>query len=84
MNRALLLALLSLFVSFSPNATTKAGSIVYEIQNYAALQNGYTLSGTITTDGTIGTLTSTGRGNASQRRDGDCRRDNHGPERPGL
>jgi hypothetical protein len=58
MNRALLLALLSLFVSFSPNATTKAGSIVYEIQNYAALQNGYTLSGTITTDGTIGTLTS--------------------------
>jgi Putative transposase len=58
MNRVLLLAMLSLVLTFSPDATTWAGSIVYNIQNYASLQNGYTLSGTITTDGTIGTLTS--------------------------
>jgi hypothetical protein len=30
--------------------------IIYSIENYASLQNGYTLSGTITTDRTIGTL----------------------------
>jgi PEP-CTERM motif len=58
MSRALLLAVLSVFLDFSPTATTMGGSITYNIQNYAALQDGYTLSGTITTDGTIGTLTS--------------------------
>lgn len=58
MNRTLWLAFLSLVLTFCPNAAIEAGSIVYNIQNYADLQNGYTLSGTITTDGTIGTLTS--------------------------
>ncbi len=38
--------------------TTRAGQIIYDIQNYPADQNGHTLSGTITTDGVIGTLTS--------------------------
>jgi PEP-CTERM motif len=38
---------------------THAASITYTIQSYAALQNGYSLSGSITTDGTIGTLTGT-------------------------
>jgi hypothetical protein len=58
MNRAPLLAILSLFLTLSPTATTKGGSIVYNLQSYPDLQNGYTVSGTITTDGTIGTLTS--------------------------
>jgi len=35
---------------------TQAGQITYEIQNYAADQNGYTLAGSITTDGNLGTL----------------------------
>jgi hypothetical protein len=58
LNRALLITSLSLFVTLSADGTTEAGSIVYNIANYANYQNGYTLSGTITTDGTIGTLTS--------------------------
>jgi len=33
-----------------------AGSITYQINNYPAVQNGFSLSGTITTDGTIGDL----------------------------
>lgn len=37
-------------------ASTTAASITYIIQNYASLQDGYTLSGTITTDGNVGTL----------------------------
>jgi len=56
MTRTLLLALLSLFLTFCSAADSKGGSINYDIQSYAALQNGYTLSGTITTDGAIGTL----------------------------
>jgi hypothetical protein len=56
MNRGLLLAVLSLFLEFSAVTPTLGGSILYEIQNYADLQNGYTISGTITTDGTLGTL----------------------------
>ncbi len=58
LNRALLLAVLSLFLTFGTNATTMGGSITYDLQNFAALQNGCTLSGTITTDGTIGVLSS--------------------------
>jgi hypothetical protein len=57
MNRAPLLAVLSVFLTFSPTATTRGGSITYNIQIYPDNQSGYTLSGTITTDGTIGTLT---------------------------
>ena len=34
-----------------------AGQITYSLQNYAADQNGSTLSGTVTTDGNLGTLT---------------------------
>jgi PEP-CTERM motif len=58
MNRAPMFALLGFLMTLGTNATIEAASIVYNIQNYADLQNGYTLSGTITTDGTIGTLTS--------------------------
>jgi hypothetical protein len=36
--------------------TTRAGPIIYSIQNYPPEQNGHTLSGTITTDGQIGPL----------------------------
>ena len=60
MNRTLLLATLSLVLMLCYAAESRGGSIIapitYNIQNYASLQNGYTLSGTITTDGTIGTL----------------------------
>jgi hypothetical protein len=59
MCRALLAALLALSLTCCSATNCMGGSIVYNIQNYADLQNGYTLSGTITTDGTIGTLTST-------------------------
>jgi PEP-CTERM motif len=38
--------------------TTLAGQITYSLQNYAADQNGSTLSGSVTTDGNLGTLTS--------------------------
>jgi hypothetical protein len=58
MNRTLLLGLLSLFLTLGPAADSMGGPITYHIQNYAALQNGYTLSGTITTDGTLGVLAS--------------------------
>jgi hypothetical protein len=58
MNRALLLASLSLFLTFCLAAESMGGPITYNIESYAALQNGYTMSGTITTDGTIGTLAS--------------------------
>jgi hypothetical protein len=58
MFRALLAALLSLSLACCSATNCMGGSIVYNIQNYAYLQNGFTLSGTITTDGTIGTLTS--------------------------
>jgi hypothetical protein len=33
--------------------------IIYMMDNYASLQNGYTISGSITTDGTIGQLVTT-------------------------
>ena len=56
MMRTLLLALLSLFLTFWPVADCMGGSITYNIQNYPAFQNGYKLSGTITTDGHIGVL----------------------------
>jgi len=58
MFRALLAALLGLSLTCCSATNCMGGSIVYQIQIYADLQNGYTLSGTITTDGTIGTLTS--------------------------
>ena len=35
----------------------EAGQITYSLQNYAADQNGSTLSGSVTTDGNLGTLT---------------------------
>ena len=56
MSRGLLLALLGLFLTFGPAADGVGGTITYDLQNFPALQNGYTLSGSITTDGTIGTL----------------------------
>jgi hypothetical protein len=37
-------------------ATHAKADIIYTIQNYSSLQNGYTITGTITTDGTIGIL----------------------------
>jgi hypothetical protein len=37
--------------------TTLAGQITYSLQDYAADQNGSTLSGSVTTDGNLGTLT---------------------------
>jgi hypothetical protein len=58
MIRALLATLLSLSLTCCSATHCMGESIVYNIQNYADLQNGFTLSGTITTDGTIGTLTS--------------------------
>ena len=45
------------FLTFGCGDDSEGGSITYHIENYAVLQNGYTLSGTITTDGMIGTLT---------------------------
>jgi hypothetical protein len=57
MIRALLAALLALSLTCCSATNCMGGSIVYNLVNYADLQNGYTLSGTITTDGTIGTLT---------------------------
>jgi hypothetical protein len=56
--RALLAALLGLSLTCCAATNCMGGSIVYNIVNYADLQNGYTLSGAITTDGAIGTLTS--------------------------
>jgi hypothetical protein len=58
MIRALLAALLALSLTCCSATNCMGGSIVYNIVNYADLQNGYKLSGTITTDGAIGTLTS--------------------------
>jgi len=37
---------------------SEAGPITYVLQNYAADQNGSTLTGSVTTDGNLGTLTS--------------------------
>ena len=52
---ALLAALLPCFSTCCSATNCMGGSIVYNIQNYPDLQNGFTLSGTITTDGTKGT-----------------------------
>jgi hypothetical protein len=57
MNRAFFFSTLTL-IALTYASTSHAASITYDLVNYPALQNGYTLSGTITTDGTIGTLTS--------------------------
>jgi hypothetical protein len=57
MNRILLLASLSLALTFCP--TTRGASITYILQSYPSQQNGFTLSGSITTDGVIGVLQST-------------------------
>jgi hypothetical protein len=38
-------------------ASGAQADIIYNFQNFAAFQNGHTISGTITTDGTIGTIT---------------------------
>jgi hypothetical protein len=51
-----LLLIMLTFLAFP--AVVSAASITYTIDNYPALQNGWTLSGTITTDGTIGELES--------------------------
>ncbi len=58
MTRTPLFGLMSLFLTFVSVANSVGASITYNIQSYAALQNGYTLTGTITTDGTLGVLTS--------------------------
>ncbi|MGO9923499.1 MAG: PEP-CTERM sorting domain-containing protein [Isosphaeraceae bacterium] len=55
MNRILLLALLSLVLTFCPAADLMSASITYNLQSYPTQQSGLTLSGTITTDGAIGT-----------------------------
>jgi hypothetical protein len=57
MHRTALLATLSLALVTGIAPASDGASITYNIQNYASLQNGYTLSGTITTDGNLGTLT---------------------------
>jgi hypothetical protein len=59
MKRALLLASLSLLLTFCHAAGLKGASITYNIQSYAAFQNGYSLTGTITTDGKVGSLAAT-------------------------
>jgi hypothetical protein len=38
-------------------ASGAQADMIYNFQNFAAFQNGHTISGTITTDGTIGTIT---------------------------
>jgi hypothetical protein len=43
-------------VCLTNSMTAFAGSIVYDLQNYSSLQNGYALSGTVSTDGAIGNL----------------------------
>jgi len=58
MTRKFLLALVSLFLTFCSAAGSMGGTITYDFVSYAALQNGYTLSGTITTDGSLGPLSS--------------------------
>jgi hypothetical protein len=57
--RTLPLALLNLLLTFGSFADSMGGSITYNIQNYPALQNGYTLTGTITTDGNLGIISNT-------------------------
>jgi hypothetical protein len=56
MNRPLLLALLILFLTFSPD-TVRGGPITYTFPDDVALQNGHDLIGSFTTDGKIGALT---------------------------
>jgi hypothetical protein len=58
MTRTLLLAFLSLVLTFVPARDGRA-DLTYNIQSYGSLQMGYSLTGTITTDGTIGALAST-------------------------
>lgn len=57
MSRCAKSALFALVAAFHPIGSLCAGPIIYDLDNYASEQNGWTLSGTITTDGTIGTLT---------------------------
>ena len=47
---------LTFLLSIAITGLASAGSITYDLVNYPAYQNGYTLSGFITTDGTTGTL----------------------------
>ena len=57
MARALLLTLISLFLTFCSVTDSMGGSITYNIQAYPEYQAGSELSGTITTDGKLGVLT---------------------------
>jgi hypothetical protein len=54
MNRTLLFAALGFVATVGLNSA-RGGSIIYNVVNYPALQNGYTVSGTITTNGATGT-----------------------------
>jgi hypothetical protein len=55
--RRFVFAAAAVSVLVSGARTTLAGQITYSLQNYAADQNGSTLTGSITTDGNLGTLT---------------------------
>jgi hypothetical protein len=55
MNRTTLFAALSLAIAIGIAPASNGASIVYNVVDYPALQNGYTVSGTITTNGSIGT-----------------------------
>jgi hypothetical protein len=57
MNRTTLLAALGLAL-VTHTAPASRGATIYNVVNYPALQNGYTLSGTIVTDNTQGPLAS--------------------------
>jgi PEP-CTERM motif len=57
MNRSLLLALLSLFLTFGSHPT-RGGSITYTFPDEVASQNGHDMIGSFTTDGKIGALSS--------------------------
>jgi len=52
------LAIAVIMLVASGSGRTRAGSITYQLVNYPAYQNGWTLSGSITTDGTIGQIAS--------------------------
>jgi PEP-CTERM motif len=56
--RQFVFAAAAVFILVAGARTTLAGQITYSLQNYAADQNGSTLSGSVTTDGNLGTLTS--------------------------
>lgn len=51
------LSTLTALVFLLGQARMSSADLIYDIQDYPAWQNGYTVNGTITTDGVLGTLT---------------------------